>query len=146
MMCAPPRRRISKRQPNKLKQPQTFFFFPGRLKRGLDNRVSAQFATMQMAGVDAGESKIFATLGAATNLLVDLEAVESEVRRRAVKRGGGGFGGEHCSGGRGVHRRKTFLAAAREGGAAGFVRSFQAKGGQGSVVAPTFAVETLKFV
>ncbi|CAB1109933.1 unnamed protein product [Ectocarpus sp. CCAP 1310/34] len=49
------------------------------LKKGLDNRVSAQFATMQMAGVDAGESKVFATLGAATNLLVDLEAVESEV-------------------------------------------------------------------
>lgn len=50
-----------------------------RLKKGLDNRVSAQFATMQMAGVDAGESKVFATLGAATNLLVDLEAVETEV-------------------------------------------------------------------
>ncbi|CBJ33864.1 conserved unknown protein [Ectocarpus siliculosus] len=49
------------------------------LKKGLDNRVSAQFATMQMAGVDAGESKVFATLGAATNLLVDLEAVDSEV-------------------------------------------------------------------
>lgn len=52
-----------------------------RLKRGLDNRISAQFATMQMAGVDAGESKVFATLGAATNLLVDLEAVDTEVRR-----------------------------------------------------------------
>lgn len=49
------------------------------LKRGLDNRVSAQFAKMQMAAVDAGESKVFATLGAATNLLVDLEAVDSEV-------------------------------------------------------------------
>lgn len=40
---------------------------------------------MQMAGVDAGESKIFATLGAATNLLVDLEAVESEVQCGVVK-------------------------------------------------------------
>ena len=34
---------------------------------------------MQMAAVDAGESKVFATLGAATNLLLDLEAVDSEV-------------------------------------------------------------------
>lgn len=51
-----------------------------RLKRGLDNRISAQFANMQMAAVDAGESKVFATLGAATNLLVDLEAVDSEVK------------------------------------------------------------------
>lgn len=50
-----------------------------RLKRGLDNRISAQFAKMQMAAVDAGESKVFATLGAATNLLVDLESVDSEV-------------------------------------------------------------------
>lgn len=51
-----------------------------RLKKGLDNRVSAQFATMQMAAVDAGESKVFATLGAATNLLVDLETVDTEVQ------------------------------------------------------------------
>ena len=57
-----------------------FFSFNNRLKKGLDNRISAQFATMQMAGVDAGESKVFATLGAATNLLVDLEAVDTEVR------------------------------------------------------------------
>lgn len=69
---------------------------PDRLKKGLDNRVSAQFATMQMAGVDAGESKIFATLGAATNLLVDLEAVETEVRLRCGCGRGCGCGAVRC--------------------------------------------------
>ncbi len=42
---------------------------------------------MQMAGVDAGESKVFATLGAATNLLVDLEAVDTEVRSNETDKG-----------------------------------------------------------
>lgn len=57
--------------------------------------MSAQFATMQMAAVDAGESKVFATLGAATNLLVDLEAVDTEVcQAKKEGRGGGGVGGD----------------------------------------------------
>ncbi|CAM9404257.1 unnamed protein product [Chrysoparadoxa australica] len=49
------------------------------LRTGLEMKVSAQFAQMQMAAVDAGESKVLATLGAASSMLLDLDSVEELV-------------------------------------------------------------------
>ncbi|KAG5178787.1 exocyst complex component Sec6-domain-containing protein [Tribonema minus] len=49
------------------------------LKTGLEHKIVAQFSQMQMASVDAGDSQMMATLGAATNLLVDLESVSELV-------------------------------------------------------------------
>jgi exocyst complex component 3 len=51
----------------------------GGLRDGLRAKITSQFAQMQMAAVDAGDSKVHATLTAATNLIVELENVDEYV-------------------------------------------------------------------